>query len=150
MKFGRLITIVAMLSAIVSGTILFATSQQVQRAEHKLIALHKAKVKEQDQIHVLHAEWDYLNRPDRLEALATQYLGMRAPDVPVVTASLSGVDAPIVVATAKGRHKETGVESAVYRQAASPQTAPVAPVPAPVSEGHDFSDLIHSLNGSSQ
>ena len=70
MKVFRVSTLVAFSLAVASGAGLFVISQRVQRAEHHLAALEKDKAGEEDSIRVLRAEWDYLNRPDRLEALA--------------------------------------------------------------------------------
>ncbi len=57
-----------------SGGLLLQTSQSVQQAEDELRRLEKSVDNERETIRVLHAEWAHLNRPDRLESLAGQYL----------------------------------------------------------------------------
>ncbi len=74
----RLSTILSLGLAIGAGFVLFQTSQNVQQAEGRLHKIQTALAKEQDALRVLEAEWDYLNRPDRLEELARDYLKMEA------------------------------------------------------------------------
>ena len=74
----RLSTILSLSAAAVAGFFLFQTSQNVQDAEGHLRNIQTALSKEQDSMRVLETEWDYLNRPDRLEDLAQQHLKMKA------------------------------------------------------------------------
>ena len=60
--------------AIIVGFGLFHVKYQVQALEEELARLNAAILKEQQQIHVLRAEWSYLNRPDRIAELAARYL----------------------------------------------------------------------------
>lgn len=69
-------TILFLLLAATAGTLLFHISQNVQQSQNRLRYLRKATLSEQETIHVLGAEWDYLNRPERLENLATVFLQM--------------------------------------------------------------------------
>jgi hypothetical protein len=69
----RLSTILSLALAAGAGFILFQTSQNVQQAESNLRNIQTALAKEQDAMRVLETEWDYLNRPDRLEELARQH-----------------------------------------------------------------------------
>ncbi|MEM6812455.1 MAG: hypothetical protein AAF549_08310 [Pseudomonadota bacterium] len=56
------------------AVLLFWTSQSVQTSEKKLRELQNAVFNEKEYIRVLTSEWDYLNRPERLEYLAQEYL----------------------------------------------------------------------------
>ena len=76
----RLSTVFSLGLAGIAGFWLFQTSQNVQQAEHQLRGLKAQLSKEQEAMRVLEAEWDYLNRPDRLEELARQYLKMQPID----------------------------------------------------------------------
>jgi cell division protein FtsL len=146
MKFFRLSTLVFLLTAVLSGTVLFVISQRVQRVQHSLAALKEERVKEQDSLHVLHAEWDYLNRPDRLEALATQYLGMKTPELRTVTTDPRALNEPVEPLDVDVKHPvkpALRVQQAVYRPVAPHVPQPAAPTP---DEQHSFQDLINNLN----
>lgn len=83
MRF-RLSTLLSLGMASVAGFMLFQTSQDVQQAEQKLRNLNAQVSKEREAMRVLEAEWDYLNRPDRLEELARQHLKMSPVDPAVL------------------------------------------------------------------
>ncbi len=140
MKLLRVSTLIAFACAVASGTGLFVISQRVQRAEHHLAALQDSKAKEQDSIHVLRAEWDYLNRPDRLEALSRQYLDMQSPDLSAVTSDPGALTAPLDVVAPARKPASTMSQPAVYR----PQ---VPAAPASAADQNSFQDLIHNLSG---
>lgn len=65
----------ALAAAVVFG--LFHVKYQVAALEEDLNRLNVATLREQNQIHVLEAEWSYLNRPSRLEELAERYLTLK-------------------------------------------------------------------------
>ncbi len=73
--------------AIIVGFGLFHVKYQVQDLEEELSRLNAAILKEQQQIHVLRAEWSYLNTPSRLEELAARHLDLG----PVETAQIGSV-----------------------------------------------------------
>jgi cell division protein FtsL len=81
----RLSTIAAITAAVVSGTALFWTSQTVQKQQSALSNLQRTANSERESMRVLRAEWDYLNRPDRLEKIARETLGMEQPPVEAIT-----------------------------------------------------------------
>ncbi len=72
----RLSTLLVISGAVAAGALLFWTSQSVQQSESRLGKLRQAVQGEEQAIRVLKAEWDYLNRPDRLEFLASEYLDL--------------------------------------------------------------------------
>lgn len=59
--------------AVVVGFGLFHVKYKVQALEEKLSHLNTQIVKGQEKLHVLHAEWAYLNRPERLEKLNARF-----------------------------------------------------------------------------
>ncbi|MFA7276469.1 MAG: energy transducer TonB [Pseudobdellovibrionaceae bacterium] len=70
----RLPSLLAFILAILLGSALFWVSQQVQQLERAKNNLIAEKTNEEEGIRVLNAEWDYLNRPDRLETLVSRHL----------------------------------------------------------------------------
>lgn len=72
----KLSSFTALLLALLAGGALFWISQQVQQTEREQRRLLQIVTQEEEAIRVLNAEWDYLNRPDRLEAMAKTYLRM--------------------------------------------------------------------------
>ena len=62
--------------ACLSGVVLLYTSQNVQDSEERLAQLEVSIAQEQERIKMLNAEWAHLNRPDRLEKLAQEFLSM--------------------------------------------------------------------------
>lgn len=71
------------IAVIATGYTLFYITFQVEALETELTQLNRDILEEQDSVHVLKAEWSYLNRPDRLEKLTTRLLpglGELSPD----------------------------------------------------------------------
>ncbi len=78
-KLSSLLTFVL---ATILGASLFWVSQQVQQLEREQRGLNEEILSENEGVRVLNAEWDYLNRPDRIEALAAKYLNTMSPVIP--------------------------------------------------------------------
>lgn len=75
---------VALIGAMALG--LFQLKYAVQAREDELARLNRELIASEETIHVLHAEWSYLNRPERLAALAARHL-----DLAPMTAGQIGV-----------------------------------------------------------
>ncbi len=56
---------------------LFSLKYQVQDLEDEFVGLNRSILAERRAMHVLEAEWSYLNDPARLGALAARHLGLR-------------------------------------------------------------------------
>ena len=80
----RAIVIGWLLSATAALLILFQIKQEVRELEHDLRVTHRQILKEQESLHILQAEWSYLNRPERIARLAEQHLQL-APLLPEQT-----------------------------------------------------------------
>lgn len=72
---------------------LFHVKYQVAALEEELTRLNAATLREQNQIHVLEAEWSYLNRPSRLEELSERYLQLK-PMQPAQLTSIAALPRP--------------------------------------------------------
>src|SRR3546814_15754724 len=70
------------------GMALVMVKYEAQRRVEQLAALHRQFLSSQEAIHVLEAEWSYLNRPDRLEALVHRHLDL----VPMDNRQISSVE----------------------------------------------------------
>ena len=70
------------------GVALFLIKYEVQTREEQLAALQREILANQEALHVLEAEWSYLNRPDRLESLVRRHLDL----VPMDTRRVGQLD----------------------------------------------------------
>lgn len=71
----RPMTFVCLTLAALLGFALFKVKHEVQILETELTQIHRAILTGQEAIHVLNAEWSYLNRPRRLQKLNAKFLG---------------------------------------------------------------------------
>lgn len=72
----RLVTMLWMVLVLGGGVGLYLLKHEVQAMEAKLSETRRQTYADQQAIHVLKAEWTYLNDPVRLKALAERHLGM--------------------------------------------------------------------------
>ncbi|EPY02978.1 periplasmic protein TonB [Magnetospirillum fulvum] len=146
MKRGILGTVLWIGLAACIGVGLFLVKHEVKDQERRLTALNAEIRANQESVHVLRAEWAYLNDPTRLRALAERHLGMH-PVQPTQMASLDAVlrDGLPVQPTklAENRPKPAVLKSdaALIRTAAArpaekpaPRPVPAAPLPHPRAE----------------
>jgi len=68
----RLILAITLICAFGAG--LYRLKHEVMLLEHQVAHVNREILDDQEAIHVLNAEWSYLNDPKRLEALSQQYL----------------------------------------------------------------------------
>lgn len=69
-------TLLWMLLAVCAGLGLFVVKYEVQSMEERLVAIHERTLQDLESVHVLQAEWSYLNRPARLETLGRRLLDL--------------------------------------------------------------------------
>ena len=72
MKPSSTIVWIAVVGVMASG--LFQLKYAVQAREDELAQLNRDLIASEQAVHVLRAEWSYLNRPARLAGLAARYL----------------------------------------------------------------------------
>ncbi len=73
-------TLILFVLSIVSAGALFGISFEVSALEERLTAVNHEIKRDRDAIHVLRAEWSYLNQPDRLDGLTRRYLDLQPLD----------------------------------------------------------------------
>lgn len=97
MKIARILNVVAVLALVGSAVWVYKIKYQATLHAERVIKLKREISKEVDAVAVLKAEWAYLARPDRVQALAAQHLDLKvaAREQNVRLASLPNRPAPI-------------------------------------------------------
>jgi cell division protein FtsL len=72
----RQTTVIALFIAALMGVALYYLKYRVTELESELTRLNQNIVDDQQAVHVLRAEWSYLNETSRLRTIAEQHLGM--------------------------------------------------------------------------
>lgn len=72
----RLSTLLWMLLVAVSGYAMFQVKYEVGRLDEELGRVNRQIAADREAIHVLNAEWSFLNQPARLDQLAKRYLDL--------------------------------------------------------------------------
>ncbi|MCC7260478.1 MAG: hypothetical protein IT567_05555 [Alphaproteobacteria bacterium] len=74
MRFSHLVWAVMVVATLY---VTYQVKYRVQNIEEDIATTQRAIAAERDSIHVLEAEWSYLNRPDRLSRLSAEYHGLQ-------------------------------------------------------------------------
>lgn len=113
------------------GGFVYQLKYEVARQEKTLNRVNKTIIDDQEVIHVLKAEWSYLNQPAQLDAAARQHLGLE----PIRGIQFATVD--------KLPTKQQAAEPLpVLAKPTKPTVAPVAPTPDLLEETPpDMNDL---------
>lgn len=88
--FIRHTTVLFLLLAGGISVVLFSVKYQVQDLEEERISLINEIINEKRSIHVLNAEWSYLNDPSRLGEMSARYLDLK-PGTPEQLGDMSAV-----------------------------------------------------------
>jgi cell division protein FtsL len=67
-------TLVCFVFLFIVGGITFSVKQQVLQLESKIITAKKEITQYEEALHILSAEWSYLNNPERLQVLVERNL----------------------------------------------------------------------------
>ncbi len=73
---SRFVVLIWLIAIVVGALGLFHVKYQVQRLEAQLDLAQRSILHRQEAIHILKAEWSYLNQPGRLSDLAERHLGL--------------------------------------------------------------------------
>lgn len=79
---SRQVTTVLVLLFAAASLGLYQIKYRIHSLKEDLTGIRNAVRMEQEAIHVLEAEWAYLNRPQRLAQLTTKYLSFLSPVLP--------------------------------------------------------------------
>jgi len=108
---GR-VTLFWIFLAVTVGFGLFHVKYKVQALEDDLRRLNAAITEEQEQLHVLAAEWAHLNRPDRLETLARRHTKLAPAGAEQIgtVQTIPFPDPPDAVASQSGPHQSKAAQ----------------------------------------
>lgn len=145
----RLSGIFSIILATCCGASLFWTSQSVQRAEKELSKVSNYTMNEEETLRVLSAEWDYLNRPERLEELTRNNLDLDAPltDGRVFVKGADHIPEPMAPVIPKVK------PSNLLQYVSTQKKRVVKSAPSPViqkNEGQDFQKLLNNVAAGGQ
>jgi len=127
MMRGLIGTILSALAAGVVGIGLYFVKHEVKEQEAHLADLNRQIQTHQEAIHVLKAEWSFLNDPARLKQLSEKYLDMKVMGPTQVTT--------LQALAPHGGHDSHAVAAAPKPPAARPATPSVAETSPPSSGG---------------
>ena len=77
---SRLAAILWIFSAAMIAVVLFLLKHEVQSLERELQMVNRQVIADQEAIHVLKAEWSFLNQPARIADLAQRHLQLQPLD----------------------------------------------------------------------
>src|SRR3546814_4917483 len=72
----RFVILCWLVAGSVTALILFQIKQEVRVLEEEVAVTRREILDDQEAVHVLEAEWSYLNSPARIAALAERHLGL--------------------------------------------------------------------------
>jgi cell division protein FtsL len=122
----RFVILCWLVAASATALILFQIKQEVRGLEDEIAATQREILRDQEAVHVLEAEWSYLNSPARIAALAERHLGL----APIPAERVVGFDdLPLPGAPEDAPHDALPGEDAPHQQ--SPATLVTAPAGDP-------------------
>ena len=144
----RLTSLTALFLALLTGATLFWVSQQVQQVEREQRQLIAANSQEEESIRVLRAEWDYLNRPERLEQLSAKYLNMAPVSADTLIQSISAIPEPEEPSLAPEEHP-VEISTSAPKVVEKPTIKLVPPVlsGSEAAQEKDFGKVIDGIDG---
>ena len=142
-------SLILMVLAAAAGGALFQIAFEVSELDDELAQLNTDIRTDRDAIHVLRAEWSFLNQPARLEELTRRHLDL----LPVSGAQIAGTGAVPVLPQDElptTGSNIAGVVTPAAIPAAAPKAKPAAPASRPpatqVAEKVNRADLVRSLD----
>lgn len=140
-------SLILMVLAAAAGGALFQVAFEVSEMDDELARLNQDIRTDRDAIHVLRAEWSFLNQPERLEELTRRHLDL----LPVSGAQIAGTGAVPVLPQEELPPQGSNI-AGVVTPAAIPVAAPRAKPAAPrasvtiARDKNNSADLARSLD----
>lgn len=78
---NRLSALVWMLVIVAATFVLYSVKYEVQSLKAQIVEVSKDLEHEREALNVVSAEWEYLNRPERLQMLSAKYLATTSTKV---------------------------------------------------------------------
>jgi len=131
----RLANIAALAVVVAAGVGLYQLKYNTERVQEEVRALKGQITADEAAIKVLRAEWTYVARPERLEALGNRYLALRPTQAGQIIGSIEEVplrDNPAAVVAQADDFRAvqpTPVRAPAMRAAPTPAPAPVREEP---------------------
>lgn len=75
----RLLNVLAIAALVSSAIYAYSIKYETIFRGEQIVRLHQQIKSEQDSIAMLKAEWEHVSRPERIEALADQFLNLQQP-----------------------------------------------------------------------
>lgn len=144
-------SLILMVLAAAAGGALFQIAFEVSELDDELSRLNRDIREDREAIHVLRAEWSFLNQPDRLEELTRRHLDL----LPVSGDQLAGSSAVPVrpqdqEPVADPLIADTAAAKPAVLHSSGPKAKPTAPAPRRTarlaSETANRADLVRSFN----
>lgn len=102
---------------------LFQIKQEVRTLEQEIAETQRGILRDQEAVHVLEAEWSYLNSPARIAALAERHLGL----APIPAERVVGFeDLPLPGAPDDGEDDTPSSQTPPHKPSATLVNAPAA------------------------
>lgn len=121
----RFVILCWLVAGSVTALILFQIKQEVRVLEEEVAVTRREILNDQEAVHVLEAEWSYLNSPARIAALAERHLGL----APIPAERIVGfADLPLPGAPEDGLPSTPGAPGAGDSERRSPATLVKAPL----------------------
>lgn len=136
----RITLLVWMLILGVSASALFYVKYSVQNLKRDLAETQRQLLADKEAMHVLEAEWSYLNQPDRLKTLAEKYLKLQPIEVAqirqldysaVMTIAKNDEISPVRLSEIKGYKEQVALSSSPFYVEETASAMPIFPTPKP-------------------
>ncbi len=121
-------TLLWLVAAILIGCGLYQLKYEVQAKEERLVRLNRQIQQEQEAIHVLNAEWAFLNRPDRLADLSKRHLELN-PVEPTQFSKVAAIPEKSLVPVVAEAEAAIAPAAPVVKVAAAAPAKPAAAKP---------------------